>query len=523
MRFMLFDNDGRMVDDNIEARTATHKETLDDDWSDTLQMDIAGTVSKGQYIAYRDRLGKWREYRVTAPDDQREGSLPVSDVMAVNSIRELSATRWIIHFHETNVTLRRAIDYVLDGTRWLPGDIATDTEPVAELEFTAVDGWSALKTIASTWGLELSTTIGMASTLDSIDRRRVNLLRQRGTVTGRRFEYGADLTKVRRTYAEQEVYTRIIPIGKLVKDENTGAEKPVTIEEVNDGRNYLEVSDPDVALRRWGVPDEHGTLRHTCMVVEHSDLTDPGAVMNAGIEDLKAYGTPKVEYEATVIAYKDAGIVGADSLGVGDTVQVVDTTFSPSLRLQARISGVEENLLADVSQTTLTLGSIIESMAERQTIITRTAQTVAEGKPVWDAASGAASRAQSTASQTATEVTGLTGRVTVAESTAGTALSKAEAADKAIAMVGGMSDVPFTVAEFSSSLTVTKQIAGLPASFMAGPPPDRGQIDLWSTCQPVVMDHDSDASIPVGSIRVSVKSKPADDLTVRLAALKGTV
>lgn len=529
MRFMLFTGIGRMIDDNIPCTSAVHRESIDGEWYDTLQMDVAGTIEKGRYIVYRDNQGEWHEYRVTAPDELREAGAPDCNVQAVNSVQELAFSRPITYFHETNVTLRRAVEYAVLDTRWQAGQIETDdVKTLDELTLENTDGWALLQQIASTWGLELYTTVTMEKATDQIGARTVNLVRQRGTVTGKRFEYGADLQRVRRTYTEREVYTRVIPIGKTTTDSETGVRTTVTISEVNKGRDYLEADDAQDMLTRWGVPDRTGNMVHPTIVVSYPDAENASDLYNLAKADLSTYTTPKVQYEATVDSYRNAGLKDPGSLRVGDTVQIVDTTFNPALRLEGRMSGVEEDLMGDDTQKTITLGSIIESMAERQTINTKTAETVERGKPVWDAASATASSAHDTATNVSGEVSGLTTRVTKAQSTADKAQSAADKAQSAaqsaaaaLVPIGGMSDVVVKQGQFADGLSATVKVTDLPSSMVAGPPPVREQIDLWLECRPVVEDHDADESIPAGSIRVTVGSMPAQDLTVRLAALKG--
>lgn len=520
MHFLLFDSTGRLVDDHIDVTSAIHRESIDGEWSDSLQLDVAGTVEKGYYIAYRDDAGEWHEYRVTAPDELREDSVPACDVQALNSVTELAVTRPIVHFHETGVTLRRAVEYALLDTRWQPGELATGLDPLDELTMDNTDGWSMLQQIASTWGLELYTSVEMASN-DQVWTRKVNLVEQRGTITGKRFEYGADLPKMRRTCTDREVALRIIPIGKTSTDSETGVQTRVTIEEVNGGRDYLEADNAASLLQRWGVPDRTGRLVYPTKVVSYSDAADAGTLYNLAVPDMKTWGTPKVQYEATVAAFRLAGVRDPDALRVGDTVQIVDTTFNPALRLQGRVAGVEEDLLGDDTRKTITLGSIIESLAERQTINAKTAQTVAQGKPVWDASASVAGSASSAASQAVSQVTGLTGQVSSVRETAAAAQATASRAVAEVNAVGGMTDVVFKAAEFASSLSVVKPVTGLPVSMVAGPPDERAQIGLWGACRPVVSDHDTDPAIPVGSIRVDVETRPTADLTIRLAALKG--
>ena len=467
MRFMRYTSAGECVDDALPVTSATLSETIGDEWSDTLSLDVAATVDKGDYIVFRDRSGLWREYRVASPDDLREDSKPTSNVQAVNSVQELAVTRNIDWFQETGIGPGRALDVVLQGTRWSrsadSADIGDDGIEPMDVELSCTDGWAALKDIASQWGLEISTGVGMGPA-GLIETRLVTLTPRRGRDTGRRWELGGGLDRVRRTYDDTECYCRVKPIGRIeTGEDDTGVETTsiVTIAPVNDGLDYLETDDPAATLARWGVPDRDGNLTPTTKIVQHSDVTDPGELINLGRRDLGEWTTPHVTYEADVSTWVSNGLADADTLEVGDTIQLVDRSFSPTLRLQARVIGLEDDLLAGLESRRLTLGSIIQTISERQTIITQTAQTVATGKPVWDRAAVDSSTATNVATGAAA---GADSALQAAANAVSTAL---DAKEMASGMEGRLAAVETTVASLpdeyqpKGEYLVAEDISGL--------------------------------------------------------------
>lgn len=532
MRFILFDRWGNPKGEIADPVEAVVKRSIGDEWSDTLDITCDTGVDKGDRLLVND--GEWREYVCTSPDETREQSF-VSSLHFVNSVQELQTMRYIDSFHETVVSPRRALEYVVEGTRWHVDQIATDMTSI-ELTLERICGYDALKSVADTLGLEIATRIKVLGTGTGVEQRYVSLVHRVGEDTRQRFEFGAGLDSVRRTFAEQDVITRLYVYGKSKTDEN-GDDKPITITGVA-GKPYLD-ADPSV-LAKWGLPDGKGGRLPAIGVIEHSDIDDISKLYDAAVSDLASLSKPKVTYEASVSTLKAAG-VDVSKLDIGDVVQVIDTCFIPALRLEARISEYSEDLLNE-SNSTITLGSIIENVSQRQTTVNRTVEIVAAGKPVWDASASVAASAHDAASSALSEASGLTARVdgavssaTAASTAATAASSKADAAQQTattantvaqsamqqVGKVGGMTDVTFTVADFASGLSAVKQVTDLPASLVAGPPPDRTQLDLWGVCQPIVLDHDSDETIPAGSIRVDVASTPTASLVVRLAALKG--
>lgn len=518
MRLIVYDRWGHGKGDITQPVKAIVKRVLGgNDYSDTLELTCGMALDKGDRIILDDG-GKWYEYVVDSPQEYRDATSFTSTPHASNSVVTLDSSQVIEYFHETQVTPKRILDLITDGTEWYPDHDIPDHEPL-EMTIDGVGGYQALLQAAETFGLEITTRFEPDSEMTGGMTRYVGFTEPHGgRQTGLRFEYGRDLTSVRRTFASRDVATRIYPYGASTTTKNsdgTSTTQKLTIAGVNGGKTYLDADNLD----QWGYPGRDGSVRQSVLVIDHSDIDTVASLFDQALKDLEEYSKPSITYEADITAFVDGGLY-VKSLDVGDRVQIVDRAFNPPLRLDGRVTGLEKNLL-DPESSTVTLGDVIESTAMQQADARKVARTVRVGKPIWDAASNTAETAHSTATDAYTEATGLSEKVTAVESTATAASTTAQDAAARIAMVGGMTDVTFTVADFGDGLSVTKQVANLPASMVAGAPPVRAQQDLWGVCQPIVLDHDSDESIPTGSIRVDVKSKPTADLIVRLAALKG--
>ena len=531
MRLIVFDRWGHGKGDITQPVKAIVKRTMGgSDFSDTLELTCDMVLDKGDRIILDD--DGWREYVVDSPQEMRDATSFVSTPHASNSVVTLNSSQVIEYFHETQVTPKRILDLITDGTEWYPDHDIPSHEPL-EMTLDGVGGYQALLQAAELFGLEVTTRFEPDSAMTGGMTRYVGFTEPTGgRQTGLRFEYGRDLASVRRTFASRDVATRIYPYGasQSVKLENGKTEqRKLTIAPVNNGKTYLDADNLD----QWGYPGRDGAQRQSVMVIDHTDIDTVASLFDQALKDLEEYSKPAVTYEAEITAFTHGGLY-VKSLDAGDRVQIVDRTFTPPLRLDGRVTSIEKDLLSPEAST-VTLGDVIETTAMQQAEAKRVARTVRVGKPIWDAATATASSAHSTATDAYNEATGLTEKVdtavssaataqstaTAAQSTAASADTTAKAAAARVAMVGGMTDVTFTVAEFGDGLSVTKEVTNLPASMVAGAPPVRAQQDLWGVCQPIVLDHDSDESIPAGSIRVDVKSKPTADLVVRLAALKG--
>jgi hypothetical protein len=93
-------------------------------------------------------------------------------------------------------------------------------------------------------------------------------------------------------------------------------------------------------------------------IYENGDCEDKTQLLAETKAELKRRSTPAISYEADVLTLARSGMNTHD-VALGDRVLLVDTTFTPDLRLSGRVLQLEENLL-DPALTVITIGNIIE-------------------------------------------------------------------------------------------------------------------------------------------------------------------
>lgn len=136
----------------------------------------------------------------------------------------------------------------------------------------------------------------------------------------------------------------------------------VSIVDVNNDLPYVE----DVAATRlWGVPDGLGGMLPLDGEVIFDDISDANLLFKKGKECLDKLSKPQLTYEADVVSLGKIGF-SSDAVGVGDTVQIIDTTFTPPIRVEGRVLKIEEDLLDSVDATRITLGNIHESYTQKR-------------------------------------------------------------------------------------------------------------------------------------------------------------
>lgn len=329
------------------------------DGTDTLDITtLDDGVEKNDRILYLDGKGLWHEYIVQSVETQRDEGKPATTAYCVNSIAELGSV-YILDKRGPKTTAPERAKVALEGTRWNVGTVDNGTiRHYTDLNFYHQSVLKSLQDITKAYGLEIETSVTVEN--GKVAARTVNLLEQRGNKNAeRRFEYGCDLKSVKRTLMADQVITRLYAWGKgeekTDEDGNTtgGYSRRIGIKEVNDGKPYL---DNVKAQQYWGVLEGDTVF---------DDCDDRNELLKLAQARLSQVSKPQVSYEAEVVNLGRAGF-DPDGVNIGDAVQIVDTTFTPPIRVEGRVLKIEEDLLDSVDATRITLGNIHESYTQKR-------------------------------------------------------------------------------------------------------------------------------------------------------------
>lgn len=329
------------------------------DGTDTLDITtLDGGVEKNDRLLYKDGMGLWHEYIVQSVETQRDEGKPVTTVYCVNSITELGSV-YILDKRGQKTTAPERVKVALEGTRWNVGAVDNGTiRHYTDLNFYHQSVLKSLQDITKAYGLELETSVTVEN--GKVTARTVNLLEQRGNkTTERRFEYGCDLKSVKRTLMSEQVITRLYAWGKgeekTDEDGNTtgGYSRRIGIKEVNGGVPYIDNVE---AQKYWGMLEGDAVF---------DDCDDRNELLKLAQARLSQVSKPQVSYEADVVNLGRAGF-DAHGVSVGDSVQIVDTTFTPPIRVEGRVLKIEEDLLDSVDAARITLGNISESYTQKR-------------------------------------------------------------------------------------------------------------------------------------------------------------
>lgn len=389
MRYMIFDRWGNPLGDLPYVIKALR--TRATDGTDTLDITTIGEINKDERIVFQDSMGRWAEYLCQSTQTARAAGMPVTVAYCAGSIAELSRT-YIEDKRNRNANAKACLAKALEGTRWSVGTVETGTiTGMADLAFYHCTVLEAVQKTADTYGLEVQTEYQPDPTGNQIGQRIIHLVEHRGsTNTTKRFEYGKDLTQIKRDIDSGDVITRLYGWGKGIEQTNDqgeatgGYSRKISFADVNNGKPYVQ---DDQALADWGIVGADGTRRHSEASVDFPDCEDPKELLTLTKNALKTRTTPVVSYTADVTALGQAGY-SAEGTDVGDSVQIIDTSFATPLRLEGRILQIEEDLAGSLADTKITLGNIRQSYTQRLAAQQQALDKLVSNSGAWNSAAG---------------------------------------------------------------------------------------------------------------------------------------
>lgn len=389
MRYMIFDRWGNPLGDLPYAIKAIR--TRATDGTDTLDITTIGEINKDERIVFKDSLNRWAEYLCQSTQTARAAGMPVTVAYCTGSIAELSHT-YIEDKRNRNANAKACLAKALEGTRWAVGTVETGTiTGTADLAFYHCTVLEAVQKTADTYGLEVQTEYQPDPTGNRIGQRIIHLLEHRGsTSTTKRFEYGKDLTQIKRDIDSGDVITRLYGWGKGIEQTNEEGEatggygRKISFADVNNGKPYIQ---DDNALANWGIVGADGTKHHSEASADFPDCEDPKELLNLTKAALKTRTTPVVSYTADVTALGQAGY-DPEGTDVGDSVQIIDTSFTTPLRLEGRILQIEENLAGSLADTKIALGNIRQTYTQRMAAQQQALDKLVSNSGAWNSAAG---------------------------------------------------------------------------------------------------------------------------------------
>ena len=377
MRIDVFDRHDKYLSTIAPAQliSAIHTDELNGE--DSLTVSTTYPLGEGMRLVWRDRFGSCHEHICQDPKGASAAGIPVYTDTALSSICELFGD-YIEDKRPHSYSFTKALEVALEPTRWSVGTVDQPGTVSSGMTFYHVSAREALQSILECGGeLECGIEVGDSG----VTRRTVSIRKHRGASDGhRRFAYGKDVQQVTKT-EHWGAITACYGYGKGVETDAGGYGRKLTFGDINGGKDYVEDA---AALKAYGRPDGKGAHSHVFGKYEDSECEDAQKLMDDTRAYLDAHKVPGVTYEAEVV---DLVAMGRDweGVGVGDDVQIVDSSFSPTLRCEGRVTKLVTDLLG-VTQA-VTLGNVTETMADIWQDQQSQIKGLQQSAGSWDAAS----------------------------------------------------------------------------------------------------------------------------------------
>lgn len=271
---------------------------------------------------------------------------------------------------------------LLAGQRWSVGNI-DDVFALQSLDYTNYETiLNALQTAATTFGGELQFRVTMTN--GKVTGRFVDLLKQRGTVTNKRFEFDKDMLSVQRQVDLSNLATALIGIGNNNLDfKNMSFTKAANGFDKPSGQDW--VGDPD-ALQQWGHQGIHIFKSFTYAT------DDAETLLTQTWTQLQQQKQPAITYTMQVSLLERLAGIEHEKVRIGDTVYVIDQTFNPALLLSARVIELD-TCFSDPMQDVCTLGNFVAQQSNINAQLYAIQMTLLQKASNWDNAYTTANQA----------------------------------------------------------------------------------------------------------------------------------
>jgi phage minor structural protein len=315
----------------------------------TLEIEIPADHDDAQYlqedylIAIKDKEDAWQLFYVRELEEVH-GSTWTKRAYCEHCIVDLE-DNIITNYFADRKTAIIVLPELLNNTRWQLGTASVHSN-VHDLTVKYGTVMEAFTTFVSRWEIEVKYRIVITG--QKITARYIDIYTQRGTDTGKRFEYSKDMSEISRTIDTSGIKTALYGLGA----ENELGD-PMTIGEVNGGYDYVV---DEVARAMWGRPASDGVRRHRYGVYQNTQQPDKSALRDETTKALQVVKDPLVEYVMKVTDIVNITGLAHEAVTLGMTVTAIDRDMK--LQLKARCIKMKTDLLND-DFSDLTIGNFL--------------------------------------------------------------------------------------------------------------------------------------------------------------------
>lgn len=276
----------------------------------------------GCYVAFKYN-NKIKMFQVIETNEDHEEALYKTCYCEVAGLELINSV--VRHREIASANIRQFMENILADTEWKLGIVDLGVTDVHTINIDKANSvYNVIQSNLDKYNIEIEYRVLMSN--NKVSGRYIDVYRQRGRATKKRFEYGINVSGVSKTVDMSELCTAIIGTGANNIDfKSVEGEYPV-IKPLN--QDF--VADEE-AYKIWNNNGFHITG------VFSSDTESPHELLKLTWNELQRRKQPKFTYDIkTEMIYGDE-----NEVSIGDTVFVIDNDYAPALHLSARVGKLE--------------------------------------------------------------------------------------------------------------------------------------------------------------------------------------
>ena len=338
-------------------------------------------IVEGNLVAFLDLDGYFQLFEIKIINETHELNI-YKDVFCEHQVLEL-LDEIVWNNYQVGQTAFTLLTQILIDARWTAGIVTVGGTATLDMEIqNKMDLVNSLITAFGTGDLQYRVSISGKV----ITGRYIDFLASRGSVTGKRFEYGKDETSVVRQVDMTQVKTAFWGYGLNTQVVGSGTGRilfsnvvwtiPTNPLAKPAGQAYL--ADP-AALLLWG---RVGGTRHRWGTYDAGSETDPNVILQGTYNALAAVSSPIFTYEMKIADLERISGLEHEKVRLGDTVDVIDNVFQPPLYLTARVIEIDRHF-TDPENDTLVLGTFKPLVTQDGNRIRELSAVMSANQGIW--------------------------------------------------------------------------------------------------------------------------------------------
>lgn len=277
----------------------------------------SSNIVGGNFVAFQVDNGfkLFQISEVTEEHDEEHIKTAYCEMAGIELINEILRATTL-----SSASLKQALTFALQDTEFNVGKIDGSLVDVHTIELKdPIKAYNFIQEyIIGLYGAEISYRVEIKG--GRIVGKYIDCYAERGDFTGIRFDYGKNISKVKKVADFTELATALVCQGK-------------------NGTTIGSVEAPDKPKGQDWIGDEEAYQlynrngSHIFDIFKH-DTESPAELLLEARKELANRCKPKLKYEV------DVELLGQE-VNIGDTVYIIDNEFNPPLHLSARVSQIQ--------------------------------------------------------------------------------------------------------------------------------------------------------------------------------------